>query len=515
MHSRKTQNKILLMKNTLLVALALVVTVQVSAQKENYTNAPNIQATDLLGNQYDLYAQLDSGYTVIIDVMATWCPPCWSWHEAGYFETMYEQYGPDGTDELRMIMVEADSRTPESLLTMEMSGNTAATTSLGDWTEGVTYPIMNADQVAGDYEIAYYPTIYAVTPNRMVFEIGRNTDLTTYQAFAQAAPGLATDDADGLLLGFQGDLVCGEDVDAKVRFQNYSTQPLNEVTLTVSNGGNVLGTETITQTLAPYEIVDLSAGVIAESMFTNGALDLEFEYTIAGDQTPDNSLLAENIGLATAIGNTLTLEFITDAYPVETAWSLRDPDGNEILSAAYTGPTGGGGADANKVFTYTFDPMNEDPACYDMRVTDSYGDGMGYLQSASDPIPGYRILDGTGEVIVEVNLYDDQVFDNVSETGFKAGAESSSTSAPVAGDIQLYPNPVNAGQAINIELDALTVGGDVTASILNAVGQTVHQFAPVAASSKLTYELPSLPGGMYMLQLQAEDAVSTLRLQVN
>ena len=501
------------MKNTLLLVLGLTFALQATAQLEDFTNAPNIQATTLTGDQYDLYAQLDSGYTVIIDVMATWCPPCWSWHEAGYFEEVYEQYGPSGTDDLRMIMVEADSRTAEDLLRMAVDGGSAATTSLGDWTAGVTYPIMNADQVASDYDIAYYPTIYAVTPNRMVYEIGRDTDLTTYQAFAQAAPGLASGSPDGLLLLDATEAECGEDVEAKVRFQNFSTQPLNEVTLTAMIGGNTVATNTVTQTLAPYEILDLSVGTIDQALFADGSQDVTIEYTLAGDATDDNELVT-NIGVDQAIGDELTLEFNTDYYPVETAWTLSDANGNTVLSDSYTGTASGGGANANQTFTYTFNPATTDVSCYEMTITDSYGDGMGYITALTDPVPGFRILDGAGEVAVEVNVYDDQTFDSSIDAGFQAAAITVSATAPVASSVSVFPNPVSAAGVLTVELGELNGAGDIEARLINTLGQTVHQFATSAPAGKLALELPAAIRGAHVLELRSEAGVSTVRLTV-
>ncbi|MGB1099979.1 MAG: TlpA family protein disulfide reductase, partial [Flavobacteriales bacterium] len=46
-----------------------------------FGTAPDFNVTDLDGNTHQLYADiLDQGLIAVVDVSATWCPPCWSLH---------------------------------------------------------------------------------------------------------------------------------------------------------------------------------------------------------------------------------------------------------------------------------------------------------------------------------------------------------------------------------------------------------------------------------------------------
>ena len=78
----------------------------VFAQLEVGDIAPDWTFDDLDGNEYNLYSMLDEGKTVIIDASATWCYPCWQYHTSGELESVYEELGPEGTDEIRIFLID-------------------------------------------------------------------------------------------------------------------------------------------------------------------------------------------------------------------------------------------------------------------------------------------------------------------------------------------------------------------------------------------------------------------------
>ena len=111
-----------------------------------FGTAPDFNVTDIDGNQHQLYADiLDQGLIAVIDVSATWCGPCWSLYTSNALEELHEAYGPDGTNQLRVIFYEGDPNTDDAALMG--SGNT-----LGDWT-GHTYPIVNESPLTLDLNI--------------------------------------------------------------------------------------------------------------------------------------------------------------------------------------------------------------------------------------------------------------------------------------------------------------------------------------------------------------------------
>ncbi len=130
--------------------------------------APNFTVTDINGVSHTLYDYLDQGKMVILDFSATWCPPCWAYHQAHILADIYNAYGPNGTNEVMVLFIEADASTPLSAL--YGTGNTQ-----GDWVTGTPYPIINDASLNGDYAISYFPTLYAVCSDRKIYEAGQTS----------------------------------------------------------------------------------------------------------------------------------------------------------------------------------------------------------------------------------------------------------------------------------------------------------------------------------------------------
>ncbi len=140
----------------------------------NGTIAPDWTLTDIDGDTYNLHDILDDGKSVILDFSATWCSPCWSYHNTGILEQMYDEYGPDGTDEIRIFFIEVDGGTNEACLSGPAGCNDS---SWGDWTD-VPYPIFNlvgSDlNVGSQYAITAIPTLYGIGhQDKKTFNIGQ------------------------------------------------------------------------------------------------------------------------------------------------------------------------------------------------------------------------------------------------------------------------------------------------------------------------------------------------------
>jgi len=162
------------MKRFLLLFLLTAISfTSVRAQLPDGSTAPDWILTDLNGNVHHLQDYLDEGKTVFIDMFATWCGPCWNYHQTHALKDLYEEYGPDGTGQVMVFGIEADMSTPTNCIY-----DIDCPSSQGDWTAGVPYPIIdltptNGPTMAINYNLAYYPTIYGICPNGQVWEVGQ------------------------------------------------------------------------------------------------------------------------------------------------------------------------------------------------------------------------------------------------------------------------------------------------------------------------------------------------------
>lgn len=130
--------------------------------------APDFTLTDIDGNAHTLSDYLADGKTVFIDFFATWCPPCWNYHQTHALQDLYTTYG----SEIMVLGIEADGNTP-------LGDIYGGGSSLGDWTVGISYPIFSpsgaALSVVSDYAVDFYPTVYGICSDGTIYEVGQQS----------------------------------------------------------------------------------------------------------------------------------------------------------------------------------------------------------------------------------------------------------------------------------------------------------------------------------------------------
>ena len=249
---------------------------------------------------YNLYDYLDAGYTVILDVSATWCGPCWNHHLTGALDDLYINHGPAGqlgvsattTNNVMVIWLDGDGTTADATM---LDGNG----SIGNWVEPnatlgqIPFPMANpvtatANQINNDYNIAYFPTIYKICPNRVVSEVGQLT-ATEFYASVGTCPPPASNTADVTLMSYDADTyICtGSSHTPEVTIQNNGTSNLTNATVTITQGGNTVSTGTYTGDLATYGVATITCTPITNP--ASGAMVATV--ATAGDALASNGVI--------------------------------------------------------------------------------------------------------------------------------------------------------------------------------------------------------------------------------
>ena len=160
------------MKRFLLVLVLAFFSILSIAQLPHGAPAPNIVVTDINGGSFNLYSYTGSKRGVVLDFMATWCPPCWGYHNSGTLTRVLNDLGPGGLNIAGVVMLEADTRTNVACLYDLPS---CSYSTLGNWTN-VPYQIADLTPSNGlasktNYAISYYPTYYVISHDNRAFQL--------------------------------------------------------------------------------------------------------------------------------------------------------------------------------------------------------------------------------------------------------------------------------------------------------------------------------------------------------
>ena len=496
------------MKKLLTLFSGLALASALSAQLPDNSIAPDFTAQDINGNTYKLYDIIESGKPVVMDVSATWCGPCWNYHNGHALKTIYEQYGPDGTNELMVLFIEGDPTTNTNCL----YGATGCNSSTqGNWTADTPYPILDNADIADAYDIGYFPTIYLICSNHLVREVGQLSAAALKTAADNCPEPTVGTAIDALVFGtdYQFGKICGtQTVTPQMMVVNSGTDELTSVVVELRVNGVLKQTYTYTEPIASFyprqinfdPVTLTGTSIVKATIKSLNGVDLV---------TPIVKQKSYQKAKATQ-SSSLTLEMLTDGYGQETYWELLDDQGNVYGSGGneLVGPNGAGtGTPAvgpgsygnNETVTETIEvPAN---GCYYLHMVDSYGDGMCFQAS------GYYKLFETADptnILAEGGC-------NFSDESTILGAEGlvGINNIVDAGTVRVYPNPVK--DALRVSFGMQTTA-DVQITVSNALGQVVRDLGNAnfaAGANTTTIQTADLASGMYVVSLRtAEGTVS-------
>ena len=204
---------------------------------------------------------------------------------------------------------------------------------------------------------------------------------------------LAQYDASVTAINGVNGILCGADNELSIEIQNLGTEPITDVSLTytingmtmaddLSFSGSLLPGES---TSLPLPLTDLSEGMTQITVEIN-------QVNGRADQLPDNN--SETVDFEVILDAVLVrLELLTDDFPEETSWEIRNEMGNIIYDSD-------GLLDEELEFTVLTEEfcLIQDE-CYTFIIYDIFGDG---LTAQGDPPGSYQIINEDGEVIVSI-----------------------------------------------------------------------------------------------------------------
>ncbi len=476
---------------------------ELTAQLTPGSSASDFSATDISGIQHQLYAQLDSGKTVILHCFAASDSYAWEYYQQQTLEAFQALYGASGTDDVAIWRVECLSENSIAQLQgpTSMTGN-AATDTQGDWLSASSLPVIDDSVLTAEFALPYLPLLVVICPDRLVrfadlLSLGNLANLVFQTACPTAVSGF-----DPALVSASTSRVCGSSsVDVNVVLKNLGTDTLFAVTIGLDGAALAQDIQWQGQ-LNPYQsdTLEIEGLEVLSDAFIN--------CYISGENVNvnnDSLRLRADVGFSTQL---VRLELAMDAYPDETSWEIR----NDQDSVIYNG--GGYEVDyqyINNVF------MLPSTGCYSFYLNDTQGDGLfGSQYGGFDGFCKLYSMTDSATVEEELFFYDGSYnFSTINNTPgflqytFEAGSPLVVTNETMSG-WRVFPIPADDQLRIHTPHNAKAY----RCTLFDLAGRVVLQTEIPQGDIDTELQVVSLPAGIYSLAIEMEHQYLRIPLMI-
>jgi len=507
------------MKKTLLLGLLVLSGLTATAQVAGDGNpladgsiAPDFTTTDINGETHSLYADyLDQGKSVIIDFSATWCGPCWNYHQTHAMADLYEAYGPEGSDEVMVIFVEGDVANTTTENIYGEQGPIAM--SQGNWTIGSPYPIIEDTEEldlgnASNYDVDYFPTMYLICPETYTTtSVDQNTATQLRNKINANCQTLVGIPNHGMITPPAAEIrVCENGATATVtgKLKNFGNNPITNAVVVLKENGNVVGTKNYTGNLNQFAT---AASIGFNNVVINAGSTYTMELTsLNGGPAANPELTTANVAVSVAeqaASNMVEVRVHTDNYPSEASWQIKNSAGQVVATGGPYEPGdedewGGGGPDSNTMISQWVTLPGDAPECHSVVLKDAFQDGWS-LGSTPHGIEIYS----NGELVYE------KWVGNFGATSTNPSAFRSSgvleTPTMTSEKFAIYPNPSTG--VFNFRTQE-----EVAVTVMDITGKVV--FTAKGINDGASINLSALQSGVYIAKINGASAEKIEKLVI-